>query len=172
MERKKTHWRVGNAVDGAARLPLTDRQKGYLMANYVLPAYMKAKAAGLAGADFDEWRREEVFKACGKPGLTKAWNNDFNLIEAHFLRVMGRDAAAAEKMERHTKESWRQAAHVLQAEMERCGDVIERPADYCREIARDKFKRTDSRDLTGEQLWYIVFDLRRAAQARRGKATA
>jgi hypothetical protein len=156
--------RVGGPACG-----LTKFQRSRMMVRFVLPAYHAMKARGLAGDDFEAWRREEQFKACHKESLRSATQADWNLLTSHFLRLSGRHEMAQVAALRATTEARRGAVWHLKQEMERCKDVIENPVDYLRAISRAKFKTVSSSDLSDKQLWVLVFDLRRAAQKKRAK---
>jgi hypothetical protein len=60
------------------------------------------------------------------------------------------------------------ALHKLHAELASAADVIKRPHDYVAAIAAARFKTSlIETDLAANQIWNLVFDIRRAAQRRR-----
>ena len=47
---------------------------------------------------FDVWRRDEVMKAVGKPGLSACDHADFRPVRAHFALLCGKDEAALDDL--------------------------------------------------------------------------
>ena len=76
--------------------PLTNPQKARLaiLAREAFDARSVSVGGPDDGIDFDEWRRREVGAACGKFGLRACSQDDFLLVEAHFLRLAGRGPEA------------------------------------------------------------------------------
>jgi hypothetical protein len=65
------------------------------------------------------------------------------------------------------------ALHKLHAELANASDVIKRPHDYVAKIAAARFKTSlIETDLAANQIWNLVFDIRRAAQKRRAARRA
>lgn len=159
--------KLDRALVGGPACGLTKFQRSRMMARFILPAYHAMKSRGLAGDDFEGWRREEQFKACHKESLRSCTQADWNLLVSHFLRLSGKHELSQVAALRATTEARRGAVWHLKQEMERCKDVIDNPVDYLRAISRAKFKTVSSADLSDKQLWVLVFDLRRAAQKRR-----
>jgi len=91
---------------------LSKKQKAYL-AQLAGEAFAKRPAiVGGAddGIDVNAWRQREVGKACGKLGLRCCSQMDYKLVEAHFLRLLGRErraeaafVAAATEPRRHAE---------------------------------------------------------------------
>lgn len=46
------------------------------------------------GTKFDDWRRDQVLDAAGKPGLSKLDRSDWKTVKAHFLTLSGREDEA------------------------------------------------------------------------------
>jgi hypothetical protein len=46
------------------------------------------------GTKFDDWRRDQVLDAAGKPGLSKLERSDWKTVKAHFLTLSGREDEA------------------------------------------------------------------------------
>jgi len=69
--------------------PLSNKQKASLA--------QLARRAWQVGSDplpdLDTWRREQVFAACGKQGLSKCTQREFNLVAAHFHSLLGEEGS-------------------------------------------------------------------------------
>jgi len=116
-------------------------------------------------AGLNQWRREQVMIAIGKPGLTACVNADWNAVAAHFESLLGNDDRALNHLLRQESESRRQAEFVLVREMERAGFG---PA-YVDTICRSQFKCPVA-DATPDQLRKLTFTIRNRSVARRRKA--
>ena len=173
---------IDRATEGAALAPLSPRQRQRLaaLASWSLKLQVEA---GLAsdGTDFDDWRHRQCLMVAERAGLTLCRNEDYVPLRAHFLHgagaallMLGRDrgtrlqARAAGLLRKAETEPRRWALAKLRREMAGVRDVIQDPEGYVAQIARCKFKTTDVGELSDKQLWTLMFDVRRAAQRRRG----
>ncbi|MCW1883974.1 hypothetical protein OKA04_04490 [Luteolibacter flavescens] len=117
----------------AAKAPRKPR--GNISRAEIQPLVLEAKAAfdmqiELANLDhttsFDDWRREQVMAAVGKPGLTALDHDDFNPVMAHFATLAGHDDKALARLMKtgpatrdqdDTHERRRQLAHLIATEL-------------------------------------------------------
>lgn len=162
--------RQARATEGAAATPLSPEQRRTL-ALLARQAFGRLCAAGALGdaAEFDSWRHHQCVLAVERPGLRACRNEDYLPLRAHFLALLGRREAAERARVRAEVEPLTWAVRRLETEMAAARDVIERPEEYVASIARCKFKtRLFRTDLNEKQVWTLVFDIRRAAQKRRG----
>jgi hypothetical protein len=172
---------LDRSVAGAAGAPLSNVQKRNVvlaarhawetegMPHFDRAAFEAGDPVALSQDEAAElWRHEEQQKACGRKHLTACAQRDYPGLLSHFLRAAGMEAAANAWAERAAFDPARQARAKLEATFREVADAIERPADYAAAIARSKFKTVDLGTLTARQVWVLVFDLRRAAQHRRG----
>lgn len=164
---------ITRAMEGAAGASLTTGQRRQMMAHLVRPAWRVhfARFPGQTPEDFDAWRGEENFKACGKTSLRACTQADWPALMSHYLRIMGRRAAAERMDQRRLTGARAVAMDKLRRACECARDVIARPFDYVGVIASSRFKRPIE-ELGARELWVLTFDLRRAAQRRRRPARA
>lgn len=139
---------------------LTNGQKAYL-AQLAKRAFDKCASSLVGGPDdgisAEDWRRREVGKACGKFGLRCCGQTDYKLVEAHFLRLLGETRRADKAYIRAATEPKRQAEAVLVRELARFNF---RP-EYAERICLSKFKCTVCELQGANQVWVIVYDIRR-----------
>ncbi len=157
---------IERCIDGAALAPIGARERQEL-ALLARQAYRKAMEAG-----FDTWRHQQVKIACERGGLREARHEDYALIKAHFLRIIGNGPAADRQMDRAQLEPRRVALHKLGEECKAAEDVIGNGIAYVTSIARTRYHGAGLDDLSEKQIWGLVFDLRRNAQRRRAKGHA
>lgn len=174
-----TDQRQQAAIAGAANRPLTRNQK--------------KRVCVVAGAAWDKqgrphfdpkadpdirltkteamelWRHEEQDNLIGRRHLTTATQADFPLLMAHFYALAGWQSSADYWSSRIGGDDGRRAAAALNYEYKTVRDVIARPREYIATIATSKFGTANLRDLAPADIWTLVFDLRRAAAARRRK---
>jgi hypothetical protein len=164
---------LDRCVDGAALAPLTSEQRREL-ALLARAAFRRLCEAGALGeaADFDDWRREQTMMCCERPGLRQSRQEDYQLIRAHFLRLVGQDSMADRAVSRGVSEPRRVAEYKLDAECQAARDVIDAPRAYVESIARARYHGARIEELGEKQLWVLVFDLRRNAQRRRKRGAA
>lgn len=119
-------------------------------------------AIGNSSAAFDEWRHQEVTRACGKVGLRCCENDDYPRVKAHFLHLLGEDGAAMEWHLRAATEPRRQAEAVLWRELRAAGL---QPA-YVEAICRTQFK-CGVIEAGVKQLWSLVYTVRNRGRQKR-----
>lgn len=108
-----------------------------------------------------EFRHTQVALACGKAGLRCCSQDDYKLVEAHFLNLLGETARAFDAGVRAATEPRRQAEAVLVRECERFGLRL----SYAEAICRNMFKCSLA-DAAPPQLWKIMFTIRNRGNAR------
>lgn len=155
--------------------PLSHNQKRYL-------SQLSNRAFDRAAADADgqsfyddfpstrareQFRHDEVAKACGKIGLRCCSQQDYKRVEAHFLNLLGEPGRAFNAHVRAETEAVRQAEAVLRRECQRFGFDLSYPAAIC---AR-QFRVTLA-DASEKQLWNLVYTVRNRGNARQRKAVA
>ena len=110
-----------------------------------------------------QFRHDQVAKACGKLGLRCCGQDDYKLVEAHFLNLLGETGRALN-------------AHLAAATESR--RVIERKIlDACREfgfgvsyadkICRAQNKGLGLQDVDEKRLWNIFYTVRNRGLARK-----
>jgi hypothetical protein len=111
--------------------------------------------------DFEEWRHEQVSRACGKAGLRCCTQSDYNAVKAHFLQMVGADGAAMKALVRAQTDGVRTARAVLDRELTKAGL---KPA-YAEAIVRRKYK-CGLVEASEKQVWTVVYDVRRAKRPK------
>jgi hypothetical protein len=164
---------ITRCVDGAALAPLSREQKKELVL-LAQRAFQRLYDAGTLteSTEFDSWRHQQVLLVCERGGLREARNEDFLVIQAHFLAMLGQTAMADRRRVQADMEPRRCALAKLKQECEAASDVINRAWDYASSISRSRFKTTQIQELGEKQIWMLVFDIRRNAQHRRRKSAA
>lgn len=147
----------------AVSAPLTPKQKRYL-ARLARRAWQAAEREVGSETDF---RHAEVARACGKLGLRCCTQDDFQRVRAHFLWLLGEDAAAFRAHLRAETEPRRQAEAVLRRECARAGLSLGYPAAIC-----VRQYRCALADASPRQLWTLIYTVRNRARARAYHATA
>ena len=151
--------------------PLSKVQKRYLsqLARRALNQ-VRALARG-RGEEFtatdDDWRHEEVIVACGKAGLRCCSQDDYKIVEAHFLERLGAHGAAFNAQVRAATEKRRQAEAVLCRELAAAGLRLGYAAAIC-----ERQNKCTLFDATERQLWHLVYTVRNRAAAKRRSARA
>lgn len=142
--------------------PLTKSQKRRLITELIRPAYQRA-GADTDGLTFDDWRRSEVVRACGKFGLRCCSQDDYGAVKSHFLSLLGRDGAAlaADVRGAPAANRRRQAAWSVTNQLQR----LNRPPSYAEGICRQMTRGTETLATASEgTLWKVYFALRKSAQ--------
>ena len=169
-------------MEGAAGGPLSREQKKRvcMLARTAwdrlgTPGWNAAEQAGVPAElrlsqreAFDLWRHNEQAQASGAAHLTCAENRLFPLLMAHFAELAGKPREEKYWAQRAAGDPQRQALFALRRALHQAKGAIEQPEAYCLAIAHSKFKTHDLESLSPRQLWVLVFDMRRAAQKRRG----
>jgi hypothetical protein len=109
---------VDGRQTGAALQPLSAKQIHVLV---MLAREAWGRCAGAQG--FDEWRHQQCLMAVERGGLTQCRNEDFLPLQAHFLRLLGRDQEAAAAETRHEMEPRTWALHSFQAAVQESTDA-------------------------------------------------
>lgn len=160
-------------VDGAALAPLSRDQKREL-ALLARRAFQRLYDAGTLteSTEFDTWRHQQVMQVCERGGLREARNEDFLILQAHFLAMLGQTQMADRRRAQSDMEPRRWALAKLKQECDAAADVIDRAWDYAASISRSRFKTSQIQELGEKQIWMLMFDVRRNAQRRRRKSAA
>ncbi len=164
--------------------PLTSRQKSRL-ARLALRAFNLAATEALGrgevparsirlaiGADpllcatpsglRDAFRRYHVHRACQKLGLRCCVQEDYKIVEAHFLDLLGQPGAALNALLAAASEPRRIAEYKLR---EACRDAGV-PLAYAEKICRDQNHGAGLDDADLNTLWRLIFTLRNRAKTR------
>ena len=110
---------------GAALAPLSPLQRQRLAA-LAAAAFKQEYDLGRVAESttFDDWRHQQCRLAAARAGLREAVNEDFLVLMAHFLRLLGRRRAAARCTLRAATEPRTWALARLRRECERAADVL------------------------------------------------
>jgi hypothetical protein len=150
--------------------PLTNLQKRTLS---LLARRAFNRATALArgrGEQFqvkeDDYRHEEVIRACGKHGLRCCSQDDYQAVRSHVLDLVGEHGAAFHAQLAAGTEKRRQAEAVLVRECEKANVDLA----YADRICLQQFKCCLA-EASEKQIWCLVYTIRnRAAAKRRGGA--
>lgn len=150
---------------------LTNGQKGYLAQ---LATRARNRGAALARGRGDvvglpsneEFRHAEVIKACGKAGLRCCSQDDYKLVEGHFLELLGQHGAAFNAQVRAATEPRRVAESKVVSQCQKMGKSL----NYADGICRRMSKGLGLFDVGEQMLWKVFYALRyQNGDARRGK---
>lgn len=166
------------AVAGAALAPLTNEQKTTLVL-LAKEAWEKEtrdhrqqtrdqRPETRDQSSFEDWRHEQCQQCVERPGLTACRNEDYLPLRAHFLRLLGRDAAAEIALQRTWDDPRRQALAKLRAECEAAADVMPAAWNYAAGFVRNK-RGVSIDDADAKTVWHAVFLVRRRAGQLRKK---
>lgn len=174
---------IESCISGAALAPLTgeQRQKLAQLARRAFDRICRRSSAdiggsgrvcprpsaSIGGSDFDSWRHAQIRQCVERAGIRECRQEDYDVVKAHFLRLLGHAEMAERMQARADVEPRRQALGKLHRECREASDVIDRPLEYVAAISAARFKTRTIDDLSEKQLWSLVFDLRRNAQRRR-----
>jgi hypothetical protein len=161
-----------------ATAPLTASQKTKLVIA-ARAAFEIQREAGLAGDDFEAWRHEQVFIACGRAGLREATNAHFRSIEGHFARLAGNEKKAREKWSKtgrvqgsteiHDTHENRDLARALLRDLV-AGSAGLISDDYCEAICRDKSEGRGLFEASARELQNVVITVTSRLRAKRRNA--
>jgi hypothetical protein len=137
--------------------PLSNVQKRYL-------SQLARRAYAKAGADADtlsadDYRHAEVARASGKLGLRCCSQDDYKIVEAHFLNLLGETGRAMTSLVRHQTNPRRVAEHKL---VQACAEA-KVTIGYAASICRSMFKCSLD-DATPDQLWKLKFTINNRAR--------
>jgi hypothetical protein len=172
---------IARAIQGAAGAPLDAQQKGKICA-LAREAWERQGRPGFAGQPEDIpdemklspseayklWRQNEQGLAVGHEHLTACQQRHFPELMRHFSVLAGRQSNAAYWGQRGLTDPARQARAKLERTFGEVSDVIDNPGAYAAKICRARY-RCEIPDANSNQVWTLVFDLRRNAQRRRAK---
>jgi hypothetical protein len=113
------------------------------------------------------YRHTQVALACGKAGLRCCSQDDYKLVEAHFLALLGETVKAFNAGVRAATEPRRQAEAVLVRECERFGLRLSYAAAICRSVFKCSLE-----DASPNQLFKVMYTIRNRGHARQQKAAA
>jgi len=143
--------------------PLSNNQKRYL-------SQLSRKAWAKAGPELDgiseeDFRHHEVAAACGKLGLRCADQNDYKLVEGHFLEKLGRHGAAFNAQVRAATEPRRLVEHKVLTACQEFGFGL----GYADAICRAQNKGVGLDNVEDKALWRIFYTVRNRGAARKRK---
>lgn len=116
---------------------------------------------------FETWRQSEQQVLTGKRSLREMGQGDYCLLMAHFAQLAGEWDEAEYWGRKAQSDEKRRALWHLDQEMRRAAEALGHAQRYVCAIASDKFGTADFAQLGAEQVWTLVFDLRRAAARKR-----
>ncbi|MDE2101190.1 MAG: hypothetical protein KGL39_28350 [Patescibacteria group bacterium] len=144
--------------------PLSINQKRYL-SQLARRAWHKA-GPELDGIEEGAFRHQEVIKACGKIGLRCCDQNDYKLVEGHFLELLGFHGAAFNAQVRAATETRRLVAHKILDACQEFGMSVA----YAEKICRAQNHGAGLDDVDEKTLWRIFYTVRNRGLARRKTA--
>jgi len=147
--------------------PLTKGQKAEL-AQLSNAAWKRSAVREQISAE--KFRHEQVRIACSKEGLRCCTQEDYQLVRARLLGLLGRPREAQHATLRAATEPLRIAQAVLRREL-RQAESIGITDGFAAHICASKYKCSLG-ELSARQTWSIIFDVRRSVSARRKKQCA
>lgn len=155
--------------------PLTNGQKRYLSQLSDRAFNRAAAIARGEGQSPDistraraQYRHDQVVAACGKIGLRCCSQDDYKLVEAHFLALVGEHGRAFNSFVRATTESRRVAEHKI---IEACNEFGFK-LSYADSICRQQNNGLGLDDVTEKKLWQIFYTVRNRGLSRKRKEVA
>lgn len=116
----------------------------------------------LSGIAADDWRRDEVERVTGCPGLREAPASEFENLSAHFNDLAGRADVALNQLLRGQSNKSRQLQYVIRQKLAQAN----LPVEYAQSIALDKF-RAPVDELDDRQLKQLLVTIAARASSRR-----
>jgi hypothetical protein len=113
----------------------------------------------------ETFRHEHVARACHKQGLRCCSQDDYAVVKAHFLHLLGEDGQAVRTLVSGGANEKRVADFKLNEAM-RAGGFSQ---NYVETIARRQFHACVA-DLSAKQTWNLVYTLRNRAAAKKRAA--
>lgn len=145
--------------------PLSLKQKA-VICQISRRAFDKLTASNkITDIDFNTWRRDEVERAVGLPGLRACGNNHYLPLCAHFESMVGEDGKALNHLLAESTDKNRQIEHLIVTALA----AAHLPITYAEKIARDKFK-CGVMDCDERQLRFILITVKARAASRRRHA--
>lgn len=155
--------------------PLTRYQKAYL-AQLADRAFSRAAEVArqrgeLPATDWrarENYRHDQVAAACGKFGLRCCSQDDYKLVEGHFLEALGHHGAAFNAFTRAATNDLRVAQYKLREACKQAGLSI----NYANAICRNQNRGLTIDDVTAQTIWRLIYTIRSRAAARRHQKEA
>ena len=142
---------------------LSNRQK-WILSDLARQAWTKA-GPELDGITEEDFRHQEVARACGKLGLRCCDQNDYKLIEGHLRELLGQRGAVFKANLRAATETTRLVQHKILAACEEFGFQLA----YADKIARAQNHGRALDELEEKALWRIFYTIRNHGLARKRK---
>ena len=141
--------------------PLSKLQKRHL-SQLARQAWSKA-GPELDGISEEDFRHQEVAAACGKLGLRCCDQNDYKLVEGHFLDKLGHHRAAFAAQLRAATETRRLVSHKITGACTEFGFHL----SYADKICRAQTQGRGLDEIEEKALWRIFYTVRNRGLARR-----
>lgn len=122
----------------------------------------------LDGISEEDFRHQEVIKACGKIGLRCCDQNDYKLVEGHFLELLGHHGAAFNANLRAATETRRLVVHKITTACQEFGLQLA----YANTICRNQNHGRGLDEVEEKALWRIFYTIRNRGLARKKKPAA
>ncbi len=137
--------------------PLTNPQKRHL-------SQLARRAWAQAGPELDgmtpeDFRRNEVATACGKHGLRCCNQDDYKIVEAHFLNLLGETGQAMNALVRAQSNPRRVAEYKLLEACEHSGVNLAYAAAICQRIFKCALDDADA-----QTIWKVCFTIKNRAR--------
>ncbi|GEM_PF-2502272 len=159
--------------------PLTKGQKRYLsqlsaracnrqaaLARGRGEVFAEGKYAGLAvSAAEAQYRHDEVARACGKAGLRCCSQDDYKLVEGHFLELLGHSGAALNAQVRALTETRRVIEYKITEACREFGFAL----SYANKICCSQNHGNGLDAVDEKHLWQVFYTVRNRGLARRRK---
>lgn len=111
--------------------------------------------------DFDEWRHEQVARACNRAGLTCCSQDDFAALMAHVMALLGRAGDAHYWQERAAGNPVRVALYKLHAALREGGLDTSYAAAICQRQYHCTLDQANAK-----QLWSLVYTVRNRSRKK------
>lgn len=149
--------------------PLSNHQKAYLaqLARRAHRAWSAQPEQDGRESNPDQWRQDQVAVATGKKGLRCCGQDDYKLIEAHFLNMLDDPAGAFRAHMRAATEPRRVARYKLE---QTCAD-FGFSLNYADAICRRQHRGLTIDDISENQLWQLTFTIKNRGLAKRRSTT-
>jgi len=149
--------------------PLTRSQKAYL-AQLSERAFNRSAAIARGRGESpatdtrtrDTWRHQQVAQACGKLGLRCCSQDDYKLVEGHFLEALGDHAQAFEAFTRAATNDRRVAEYKLREACKEAGLSL----NYANAICRNQNRGANLDQVDARVLWRLVYTIRNRRHSR------
>lgn len=143
---------------------LSHRQK-WILSDLARQAWQKA-GPELDGISEEDFRHQEVARACGKLGLRCCDQNDYKLVESHFHDLLGHHAQAFNAQLRAATETKRVALHKIREACQEFGFQMA----YAEAICRNQNHGRSLDDVDERARWRIFYTVRNRGLARKRKS--